>query len=212
MFIRLTRVDGVPVWLNASFVVTVEPARGGGSIVVPIGDGLDYEVKETPEAVLAILEGAPSASVVPVPPPKALVPRPDDVSPEADVANRDYPPPPDTGSAVKKTRRKKAESAKKEAAVQPGQEPAPKASARKKRATASKKQVEKQLPSDDFQKIADGLRERKCRTVKRMRNAMKSFYGKTDDVEIDGIIEGMINTGLIEIAADGHVNWTGQVA
>ena len=56
MFIQLTRTDGIPVWLNACFVVTVEPSRGGGSIVVPIGDGLDYEVKESPETVLSMLD------------------------------------------------------------------------------------------------------------------------------------------------------------
>ena len=33
MFIKLTRKDGSPIWLNASFVVTVEPLRGGGSVV-----------------------------------------------------------------------------------------------------------------------------------------------------------------------------------
>ena len=47
-FVRLTRLDGSPIWLNASFVVTVEPRKGGGSVVVPIGDGLDYDVKEPP--------------------------------------------------------------------------------------------------------------------------------------------------------------------
>ena len=51
MFIRLTRLDSTPIWINASFVVTVEPRRGGGSIGVPIGDGLAYDVKESPEAV-----------------------------------------------------------------------------------------------------------------------------------------------------------------
>ena len=64
MFIQLTRTDGVPVWLNACFVVTVEPSRSGGSIVVPIGDGLDYEVRESPDAVLAMLEGAPPVRAV----------------------------------------------------------------------------------------------------------------------------------------------------
>ena len=83
MYIKLTRIDGRPIWLNASFVVTVEPQRnGGGSIVVPIGDGLDYEVRETPDTVLAMLEGAPAPAVVPVPPPRSLAPQPDDVSPD----------------------------------------------------------------------------------------------------------------------------------
>ena len=82
MYIKLTRMNGRPIWLNASFVVTVEPTPIGGAIVVPIGDGLDYEVRETPETVLALLSGAPVPTVVPVPPPRALAPQPEDVSPE----------------------------------------------------------------------------------------------------------------------------------
>ena len=54
MYIKLTRLDNTPIWINASFVVTIEPRKGGGSVVVPIGDGLDYDVKETPEAVLSL--------------------------------------------------------------------------------------------------------------------------------------------------------------
>lgn len=68
MFIKLTKKDGSPVWLNASFIVTVESVRGGGSIVVPVGDGLDYEVSESVETVLPMIEKAQGAvSVVPVP-------------------------------------------------------------------------------------------------------------------------------------------------
>ena len=74
MFIKFTRLDGTPIWINSTFVVTVEPRRNGGSVVVPIGDGLDYDVKETPEAVLSLLDGAPAPAVVPVPPPPMLAP------------------------------------------------------------------------------------------------------------------------------------------
>lgn len=75
MFIKLTRLDNTPIWINASFVVTVEPRRGGGAIVVPIGDGLDYDVREAPEAVLALLGDAPAPTVVPVPAPPGLAPK-----------------------------------------------------------------------------------------------------------------------------------------
>ncbi len=72
MFTKLTRINGSPVWLNASFIVTIEPGRQGGSIVVPIGDGLDYEVRETPAQVLSLLENAPTPDLVPVPAVTAL--------------------------------------------------------------------------------------------------------------------------------------------
>ena len=84
MFIRLTRLDNTPIWINASFVVTVEPRKAGGSVVVPIGDGLDYDVKETTEAVLAMLDGAPAPAVVPVPAPPGLAPKTLGVAPEAE--------------------------------------------------------------------------------------------------------------------------------
>ena len=68
MYIKLTRFDNRPVWINAAFVVTVEPRRdGSGAVVVPIGDGLDYDVRESPEEVLRMLEGCPAPQVVPVP-------------------------------------------------------------------------------------------------------------------------------------------------
>ena len=94
MFIKLTKLDNSPVWLNASFIVTVEPRKGGGSIVVPIGDGLDYDVREKPEDVLARLEGAPVPTVVPVPVSDCLTKTPEDVSPEPEVKRPVEPPRP----------------------------------------------------------------------------------------------------------------------
>ena len=211
MFIQLTRTDGSPVWLNASFVVTVEPSRGGGSIVVPIGDGLDYEVKEPPEAVLAVLDGAPPAKVVPVPPPKTLTPRPDDVSPDVNPADCDKIVKQESEPAApKKTRKTKSSAVKKDVAAKPEKADVPKPAAKRKRSVA-KKQPEKPALPEDFQKIVDGLKERKCRTVKRLRNAMKSFHGKTDVEEMDRIIEEMMNIGLILVEPDGHVKWVEQV-
>jgi uncharacterized protein YlzI (FlbEa/FlbD family) len=224
MFIQLTRTDGVPVWLNASFVVTIEPTRGGGSIVVPIGDGLDYEVREPPEKVLAMLEGAPAPKVVPVPPPKALVPRPDDVSPDpepsgegGDGERKAEPEPQKKGRRTKKAPAKKVPDtapAGEQAGAQAedgAQEPAPKA----KRASSRKKSADAApaapaLP-DGFEKIVEDLKSRKCRTVKRMHNAIKSFHGKTDSGEIDAIIGAMAARGCILVEADGRVNWATQV-
>jgi len=83
MFIKLTRFDNRPIWLNASFIVTVEPRKDGvGSVVVPIGDGFDYDVRESVAEILEKLEGAPAATVVPVPAPDCLTKAPADVSPE----------------------------------------------------------------------------------------------------------------------------------
>lgn len=201
MYIKLTRMNGQPIWLNASFVVTVEPTRSGGAIVVPIGDGLDYEVRETPETVLAILEGAPVPNVVPVPPPRALAPQPDDVSPEDE---RPVDPEP-------------------EKTVEVDSKPAPKGNRRKKKAgqTSAEQMVDKanvvtaeksvrsaENPEpEEFQEIVADLKARKCRTGKRLRNAIKSYFKKTDETEIDHIIEAMINRGYMLVGGDGHVTW-----
>ena len=83
MFIKLTRFDNTPIWFNAAYVVTVEPRRrGGGSVVVPIGDGLDYDVKESPETVLDMLKDAPMPVAIPVHSPSGLGPTQLDVSPD----------------------------------------------------------------------------------------------------------------------------------
>lgn len=222
MFIRLTRTDGVPVWLNACFVVTVEPSRSGGSIVVPIGDGLDYEVRESTETVLSMLEGATSVKVVPVPPPKSLTPRPDDVSPETNPGECDkvkdveaVPVQQKKGRKTKSAAGEKTADADAEKSAEAAAEEQKDAEAEavpmKKRAASKKKSAaaapaEPALP-EEYQKIVDDLKSRKCRTVKRMRNAVKSFYGKTDSEEMDKIIEAMVAMGSILIESDGHVNW-----
>lgn len=119
MFIKLTRLDNTPIWLNASFIVTVEPRRLGGATVVPIGDGLDYDVRETPERVLELLAGAPVPAVVPVPTSDALTPTPEDVSPESGPAEA-APEEPAAKPARKTTRTRKTKTADGTAA---GEEP-----------------------------------------------------------------------------------------
>ena len=207
MFIRLTRADGLPIWINASFVVTVEPTRSGGSIVVPIGDGLDYDVKESPEMVLALLDAAPPAKVVPVPPPKALTPTPDDVSPEVGFrrgdggeGKMDEPPEAEEPKPVAKKRTRRAKPSARKAEGPPAKKP-------EKAPEPAVAQGNGPVPSD-FDVIVADLKARKCRTGKRMRNAIKSYFGKTDEAEIDHIIETMINRGYMLIGADGHIDWT----
>ena len=95
MFIKLTRIDGQDVWFNSQYVVTVEPRKGSGALVVPLGDGIDYEVRESPEMIVAALGGdlapgkakrlPPAASVVAKPPPVA----PADKAAEPSVAPAD---------------------------------------------------------------------------------------------------------------------------
>ena len=113
-FIRLMRFDNKPVWLNAGFVVTVEPRRDGvGSVVVPIGDGLDYDVRESPEEVLKMLADEPAPAVVPVPVSDGLAPPPKDVSPEPEPSREQSPreeAPAPKAAEPKKPRRRTAKT------------------------------------------------------------------------------------------------------
>ena len=200
MFIKLTRMNGRPIWLNASFVVTVEPTPIGGAIVVPIGDGLDYEVRETPETVLALLAGAPTPTVVPVRPPRALAPQPEDVSPEDERPAEPEPEKPvDEAKPPKRGRRRKKNA-----------EQSKTASTDDKAKDTSAEEVSRMTETPEpegFREIVADLKARTCRTGKRLRNAIKSYFKKTDEIEIDYIIETMINRGYMLVGADGHVTW-----
>lgn len=56
-FIKLTQRDNRSIWLNARFIVTIEPHKDGGALVVPMGDGMDYEVRESAETVVSLCAG-----------------------------------------------------------------------------------------------------------------------------------------------------------
>ena len=165
-------MDGLPIWLNASFIVTIEPARSGGSIVVPIGDGLDYDVKEPPETVLALLNDAPPAKVVPVPPPKALTPMPDDLSPEIGFrSGGDEEAKPeasseaeDTKPAAKKRTRRTKSAAKKGEKAGKAEEPQPPPAAAPAEKAVDPVLATRPLPADFDRTVAD-LKARKCRTA-----------------------------------------------
>ena len=204
MYIKLTRMNGRPIWLNASFVVTVEPTPIGGAIVVPIGDGLDYEVRESPETVLALLADAPAPTVVPVRPPRALAPQPEDVSPEEERLSDPEPEPesekPAEGAKPAKRGRRRKKNAEPSAIASTGDQ------VQTPLAEDVSRMTETPEP-EGFREIVADLKARKCRTGKRLRNAIKSYFKKTDDLEIDYIIETMINRGYMLVGADGHVTW-----
>ena len=87
MFIKLTRIDGQDVWFNSQYVVTVEPRKGSGALVVPLGDGIDYEVRESPEMIVAALGGdlAPGKAKR-LPPVVPVAAKPPSVAPADKVA------------------------------------------------------------------------------------------------------------------------------
>ena len=190
-FVRLTRLDGSPIWLNASFVVTLEPRKGGGSVVVPIGDGLDYDVRETPEAVLAYLDGAPVPEVVPVPTSDALTPTPEDVSPESgdDDAKKDEP---EAEKPAKKTARKTTKR---------------KGAAAEKVEKAEEAPAFEQPPASPAADLLDDelarLRKMAPRTVKKLQNTLMTQF---KSVNAEAALAALVSRGVIVV--DGtRVNW-----
>ena len=56
MYLKLSRKhNGGPVWVNADHVTAVLPGHGGGAVVIPAGDDIDYDVTESPEDIMSLL-------------------------------------------------------------------------------------------------------------------------------------------------------------
>lgn len=218
MYIKLTRIDGSPIWLNASFIVTIEPTKNGGSIVVPIGDGLDYEVKESAEAVLDLLKEAPCAPVVPVPPPKSLAPTSNDVAPgnlEANEIAHEHKasaPKKATKAPARTRKTASAASAKKTKAVAVVKDETPEVEADKKQPDADFI-AEDSAPSvplppeDPVGQVIEKLKAHKCRTEKRLMNFIKSSHKTMSDADVLEVMDAMKSRGYITVEDDGHVTW-----
>ena len=182
MYIKLTRFDNRPVWLNAAFVVTVEPRREGtGSVVVPIGDGFDYDVRESPEEVLRMLEGCPAPQVVPVPVSDGLTKTPEDVSPEPE------PKPAEESAADEE---KPAASARK--AVKPRK------SAAAKKPRAAKKPAQG-LTDEELVRLG----KLAPKSVAKLENTLSTQF-RVEDVA--GTVAALAAKGVIRIDGN-HVGW-----
>ena len=190
MYIKLTRFDNRPVWLNAAFVVTVEPRRGGsGAVVVPIGDGLDYDVRESPEEVLRMLEGCPAPQVVPVPVSDCLTKTPADVSPEPE--RRD--------DAVTTSVHEGADGTVEEApAPKSAKKPRAKKPAAAKKAKPAKKPT-LELSDDEVARLG----KLAPKSVAKLKNTLSSQFRVADVSESVAALEAK---GVIKLDGN-HVNW-----
>ena len=204
MYIKLTRFDNRPVWINAAFVVTVEPRRdGNGAVVVPIGDGLDYDVRESPEDVLRMLVGCPAPQVVPVPVSDCLTKTPADVSPEPERK----PPEPVAEAKpveVKPVETKPVESKPVEAkADEPVEKPAKKPARTKKPAAAKKVKPAKkpvlELSDDEVSRLG----KLAPKSVAKLKNTLSTQFRVADVSEAVAALEAK---GVIRIDGN-HVNW-----
>ena len=234
MYVKLTKKDGSPIWINASYIVTIEPARQNGSVVVPIGDGLDYDVRESPEKILRLIEGAPAPTIVPVPPPKGLAPtRPEDLSGEDAVVDEPVENTPEAKAAAL------TEQLKTEITVSavPSEEPAPASEAesaaetvaeqpKKKRTTRKTKKAEtaeegtesetvpkkaakprartKKAKVDFSAEQVEKLRRMAPGSVHKLRNTLKSQF-RVEDPE--PVIQMLVDEKVLALDQD-HVQWS----
>jgi len=222
MYVKFTRLDGSAIWINAAFVVTVEPRKLGGSVVVPIGDGLDYDVRETPEQVLKMLEGAPEVTVVPVPPPKGLAPTPADVSPEPEEKPMPEPAPaaaehktargrsrakaaPADGETkpARKPRSRAAKKVAESAAMEPAPaaEPPPAPASPAEPAASTAPAVAPGVVFGDEQ--VERLRRMAPRSLKKLSNTLVSQFRIKDP---EYVIRELAARGVLFVEQD-HVNW-----
>ena len=194
MYIKLTRFDNRPVWLNAAFVVTVEPRRdGNGAVVVPIGDGLDYDVRESPEEVLRMLEGCPAPQVVPVPVSDCLTKTPADVSPEPERKPVEAERKPDT---VTTPVREDADGTVLKPAKKPAR--AKKPAATKKAKPAKKPELE--LSDEEVARLG----KLAPKSIAKLKNTLSTQFRVADVSETVAALEAK---GVIKLDGN-HVNWT----
>ena len=193
MYIKLTRFDNRPVWLNAAFVVTVEPRRdGSGAVVVPIGDGLDYDVRESPEEVLRMLEGCPAPQVVPVPVSDCLTKTPADVSPEPERK----PPEP-------VRQEKEIEKPVEEKPGEPESKPAKKPARTKKPAAAKKAKPAKKPVLELSDEEVTRLGKLAPKSIAKLKNTLSTQFRVADVSETVAALEAK---GVIKIDGN-HVSW-----
>jgi uncharacterized protein YlzI (FlbEa/FlbD family) len=218
MFIRLLKTDGHPIWINAAFIVTIEPRKEGGSIVVPVGDGLDYDVQESAETVLSLLNGAPEPTVVPIPCTDAIRKAPVSKAPKADTqaevetsevnvaAAPDTTPAPKVGT--KNAKRKTATSPRKRATARKTEGEVKNTKLEASSAPKGKDNQGKQknaLTTNNTLDLAEIERLRKLspRSVKKLRNTLTAQF-KINDV--DAAIRSLELGGVLAVDRD-HVNW-----
>ncbi len=182
MFIKLMRKAGEAIWIKAESIITVEPARTGGTIVVPMGDGLDYEVVEEPETVLALIAGEP-----PPKPKKATRKATKTKAKAADAAAIDAAAPAEEKPKKKRTTKKKATAEEEEA--------------------SSKAETPAEMEPTPVFFTADQLaRVRKMApgSVKKLANTLATQFGVSDT---NAVVRHLEETGVIAVVEHGHVNW-----
>ncbi len=219
MFIRLTKKDGTFVWLNTEYIVTVEPVRTGGTIVVPVGDGLDYEVRESAETIISLVEGTPVAEIA-----ATVAETPEEAPAEATPAPEAAPAEAPVFEQTEVEVKSEAESAAAVAAViqlTPPEAPAegkPAKRARKTKgrpvpagtpATEGERKVvrhraARKTPLELTEDQLARIRAMAPRSVKRLSNTLSSQF---DVIEPETVIRSLVEHDIITVDEQSHITW-----
>ncbi len=209
MFIKLTRTDGTPVWMNPEFIVRFEPWKKGSAVAVA-GDG-DFEVMEEPRTILALAGGVRVAQApkgegrAPARPVTGETP----VVPVGGESTGETPVVPggadSTGETpvvpVRKTRsRKKATS-------EPAPEPTPAPEPASGPVPEPASNLFPQAP-DEVAGAAAILQTHRCRSRRRIQNTSKSRNPKMSMEAARALLEQMESRGFVIIDAQGHATFT----
>ena len=213
MFIKLTKTDGTPVWMNPEFIVRFEPWKKGSAVAVA-GDG-DFEVMEDTRTILAMAGGVrvaqapkgegraparPATGETPVVPVAPAATGETPVVPVASPATGETPVVP-----VRKTRsRKKATS---EPTPKPTPAPTPEPVPEPEPAPAPAANLFPE-PPDEVAVAAAILKKHRCRSRKRIQNTIKSLNPKMSMEAARALLEQMEARGFVVIDEQGHATFT----
>ena len=204
MFIKLTKSDGSPVWMNPEFIVRVEPWKSGSAVAVA-GDG-DFEVRETPQAIMSLVNApaAPTPKPPEVPKPKQAKEAKPEQEPEAET-EPEQATPGETPKRKPHSRRKKAEA---EQPAEDGEQPAPAAetAVREDARPPEAEDVHALFPDmpDEVSEAAAKLKKNRCRSRKRILNMLKSLNPKISMEVARAMLDQMEARGFVSIDAQGH--------
>ena len=182
MFIKLTKTDGSPVWMNPEFIVRIEPWKKGSAVAVA-GDG-DFEVMELPRAILEMAGGAAGGK------------------PATPIQGEPAAP-------VRKARGRKKAAA--EPAPEPVPEPAPAPAPASAPEPAPAPETAGNLfpePPDEVAVAASILKKHRCRSRKRIQNTIKSMNPKMSMDDARKLLEQMEARGFVIIDGQGHATFT----
>ena len=211
MFIKLTKTDGSPVWMNPEFIVRIEPWKKGSAVAVA-GDG-DFEVMEGPRAILEMAGGAPAtpfAGGTPATPIKGTPTTPVQGTP-ATTVQAEQP------KRKTRTRRKaevvppaeEAQTPASEAAPASEAEPVPEPTPVSEPASTSET-ADNLFPQqpDEVAVAASILKKHRCRSRKRIQNTIKSMNPKMSMDDARKLLEQMEARGFVIIDGQGHATFT----